>query len=68
MRINDDDDDDDEVPKDTERKKIFASSLLFAYTWISLEHRVQVEGSLYAKNQLDPSNHFSRTATCDRHR
>jgi len=53
----------------TEReKKIFASSLLFADTWISLEHRVQVEGSLYAKNQLDPSNHFSRTATCDRHR
>jgi len=39
------------------------------HTWISLKHSVGlVERSLHAKTQLDPSNHFNRTPTCDRHR
>ena len=38
----------------------------FGVNQISLKHSVgQVEGSLHAKNQLNPFSHFSRTRTCD---
>ena len=38
--------------------------LFFVDTWISLEY--SVERSLHAKNELDPSNRFDGTPTCDR--
>ena len=40
------------------------STLIFGVTRISLKHSVgQVEGSIDAKNQLNPSNRLSRTPT-----
>jgi len=44
----------DKVPEESAR--------IFEVTRISLKHTVgQVEGSLHAKNQLNPFSHFSRT-------
>jgi len=40
----------------------------FRVTQISLQHSIgYVEGSLHAKNQLNPLRRFNRTPTCDGH-
>ena len=47
-------------------KVLEGSTLIFGDTRIFLNHGVgHVEGSLRAKNELDPFIHFSRTPTCD---